>query len=262
MPMRGENHRAVHLFYVLLKGNFMRSQFKKIAFFAATAASLASISPAYAEETAAEEASASDFDLSGAVAVTSDYRFRGVSLSNKDIAVQPTVTLKHSSGLYVGAWGSNITPNAGDDIEVDLYGGISGGSGITYDVGATYYVYPSVSGLDYVETYGKLGTTLGPVQAGLQLYYVPEQTNTGNKDNVYVGGSLGAGLPGTPVTLNATMGYENGAFGNEKVDWSLGASAVVKGFTLTAAYVDSNRDNVFALGDAKAGAVFTISYGF
>jgi uncharacterized protein (TIGR02001 family) len=241
----------------------MRNLVLKLAMVACSVGTIAA-TPVLAEDATAatEEAGGSDFTLTGGVALTTDYRFRGVSLNGKDFAVQPTLTLKHSSGLYAGAWGSNISPNPGSDIELDLYAGFAGGSSVTYDVGVTRYTYPGATGLAYVETYGKLGHTLGPVTAGVQVYYVPEQNNTGNNDNIYVGGSLGAGLPGTPITVNATAGYEDGAFGNKKIDWTLGASYVAKGFTLTAAYVDSNRDNVFALGDGKAGAVFTIGYSF
>ena len=38
--------------------------------------------------------------LSGEIAVVSDYRFRGISLSDEEIALQPTLTLSHDSGLY------------------------------------------------------------------------------------------------------------------------------------------------------------------
>ncbi len=45
--------------------------------------------PAFAQE---EEAPSGPFTLSGGIAVTSDYRFRGISLSNEKVAVQPTLT--------------------------------------------------------------------------------------------------------------------------------------------------------------------------
>src|SRR3546814_8220482 len=61
--------------------------------------------------------------LSGEVAVVSDYRFRGLSLSDEEIALQPTLTLSHESGLYAGVWGSTMpdSPLSGK-FELDLYG--------------------------------------------------------------------------------------------------------------------------------------------
>ncbi len=227
-------------------------------------------SPAFAQDAPAhehkppnaveEEQVSGPFDIAVNFAVVSDYRFRGVSLSDKDFAFQPSITVSHESGIYVGVWASNVAPNAGDDVEVDLYAGFAGGDALTYDIGATYYVYPGASGLNYYEFIGKLGTTVGPATLGATIGYVPSQSNLGNRDNIYLGTNVAVGLPGTPLTLTASIGYdEGGVFGTKKTDWSLGATATVQGFTIGASYVDSNR---FLGGLAGAGAVFSISYGF
>lgn len=219
--------------------------------------------PAFAQDAAAEEASG-PITLTGGAAVVSDYRFRGVSLSNKDFALQPYLTVKHESGLYAGVWASNIADNAGDDLEVDLYAGFSGGEELTYDIGATYYLYPGVSSFNYVEFTGKLGSTIGPATVGVQLSYVPSQDNTGNQDNIYYGTNATIALPDSPISIVGSMGIEDGAFsvGDEKVDWSLGLTAAVSGFTLGASYVDTNRRSTFAFKDSSAGVVFSVSYGF
>jgi uncharacterized protein (TIGR02001 family) len=245
----------------------MRNQIFKLTALGIAINALAFAAPAMAQDTSKTDENASDFSLSGGVTVVSDYRFRGVSLSNKQVAVQPTLTVKHSSGLYAGVWGSNITPNVGDDLEVDLYAGYAGGAGpITYDLGATYYVYPGASGFNYAEITGKLGTTVGPASLGAQVSYVPKQgTNTNNLDNIYLGSNASIGIPTTPFTLTASVGYEDGAFGNKKVDWSLGATANVAGFTLGASYVDTNRNiqgNPITRNLGGAGAVFSLGYSF
>jgi uncharacterized protein (TIGR02001 family) len=217
--------------------------------------------PAWAQEadSAPVEEASGPIDVSITLAAVSDYRFRGVSLSDKDPAFQPSITIAHESGFYVGAWGSNIADNAGDDVELDLYAGFSGGEALTYDLGLTYYLYPGVSSANYAEVIGKLGTTIGPVQLGGTLAYAPSQDGTGNQDNVYLGGNASLGIPTTPLKLNASLGFEDGAFGDKKMDWSLGLTADVAGFTLGASYVDTNR---FVGGLGKAGAVFSVSYGF
>ncbi len=241
----------------------MRKSIFKLAAVSVAMSALAVSAPAFAQEEAAEEASG-PFTLTGGIAVVSDYRFRGVSLSDKDFAVQPYVTLKHESGLYAGVWASNLAENAGDDLEVDLYAGFSGGDAVTYDIGATYYVYPGVSSFNYVEFTGKLGTTVGPATIGGQLSYVPSQDNTGNSDNVYLATNAAVAIPNTPITLTGSVGLEDGAFtaGSSKIDWSLGATAAVSGFTLGVAYVDTDRRSTFAFKDSAAGVVFTLAYGF
>lgn len=236
----------------------MRKQILSLAAVCAAVGSFAAATPAFAQDEEAEEAEG-PISVSGGIAVVSDYRFRGVSLSDKDFAVQPTITISHESGLYLGAWASNIADNAGDDMEVDIYAGFAGGDAVTYDIGATYYIYPGVSSFNYVEFIGKTGTTVGPVTLGGILAYAPSQDGTGNQDNIYVGGTASLGIPNTPLTLTSSLGLEDGAFGNNKVDWSLGVTASVAGFTLGASYVDTNR---FVGGLGKAGAVFSVSYTF
>ena len=241
----------------------MRNSILKLASMSVAMSAMAMSVPAFAQEEATEEA-AGPITLTGGAAVVSDYRFRGVSLSDKDFALQPYLTVKHESGLYAGIWASNIADNAGDDLEVDLYAGFSGGEELTYDIGATYYLYPGVSSFNYVEFTGKLGSTIGPATVGVQLSYVPSQDNTGNQDNIYYATNATIALPDSPISIVGSMGIEDGAFsvGDEKVDWSLGLTAAVSGFTLGASYVDTNRRSTFAFKDSSAGVVFSVSYGF
>lgn len=237
----------------------MRKQIFKLAAVSVALSAMSVSGVAFAQD--AEEEKASSFDVVGGVAVVSDYRFRGVSLNNEDFAFQPTLTIKHDSGLYLGVWGSNIAANPGDDLEVDVFGGFSGGDVVTYDIGATYYLYPGVSAFNYIELTGKLGTTIGPATVGAQLSYAPSQGGTGNTDNIYLGTNAAVGIPNTPLTLTGSVGYEDGAFsyGGDKVDWSVGLTASKYGFTAGVSYVDSNR---FVGGLGDAGVVFSLSYGF
>ena len=86
--------------------------------------------------------------LSYNVGVVTDYRYRGISQSRLQPAVQGGVDFAHSSGAYVGAWASTIkwVKDAGgdSDVELDIYGGYKGSAGaVSYDVGVLTYVYPS-----------------------------------------------------------------------------------------------------------------------
>ena len=61
--------------------------------------SLAAVaSPAFAEDTAPPPA----VTVNGTAAIVSDYRFRGISQSNKRFAVQGSITVAHESGVYGG----------------------------------------------------------------------------------------------------------------------------------------------------------------
>lgn len=77
--------------------------------------------------------------ISANVGVVSDYRFRGISQSNEEPALQGGVDYAHDSGVYLGLWGSSV--EFGDaSAEIDLYGGW-GGSFNAVDVkfGGVYY---------------------------------------------------------------------------------------------------------------------------
>jgi uncharacterized protein (TIGR02001 family) len=85
--------------------------------------------------------------LSYNVGAVSDYRYRGISQSRLEPALQGGIDYADKSGFYVGAWGSTIKwiKDAGatdGSVEIDLYGGYKGAVGdVAYDVGFLRYEY-------------------------------------------------------------------------------------------------------------------------
>jgi uncharacterized protein (TIGR02001 family) len=223
---------------------------------------LAQDAAAPASEAIAAEAPAKTFDFDLTLAGVSDYRFRGVSLSDKDPAFQPQVAITHNpSGLYARVWASNIADNGGDSIEIDLVGGISREiGGFTFDVGATYYAYPGAKANEYVELIGVVSHDIGPASVGVTFAYSPKQSAIGNVDGKYA--AINASLPikGTPLTLAGSFGFEDNGFYDNKKDWTLGVTADVLGFTIGAAYVDTSHTSGDPLGDP--GAIISISRTF
>ena len=74
-----------------------------------------------------------------------DYRFRGISQTNKQPAFQGGFDFAHKSGFYLGNWNSNVDAGMynGANLEMDFYGGFKGSfDAFSYDVGALYYYYP------------------------------------------------------------------------------------------------------------------------
>ena len=213
------------------------------------------------DTSAKPEAPKGAFDLSIGFAGVSDYRFRGISLSNKKAAAQPSITLTHESGFHIGAWGSNITPNDGDDIELDLVAGYGKTVGpITFDVNATRYVYPGTHGIDYWEFIGTANHQFGPETIGGTFAYTPKQGDAAPKRGIYYALNGSVAIPKTPLTATASFGIEDNAFYSNKRDWSVGLSADVVGFSVGAAWVDTGHVNGDPLG--KGRAVFSVSRTF
>lgn len=221
-----------------------------------------------------EDEAASAFELSGNVALVSDYRFRGVSFSDGDPALQGGIDLAHSSGFYVGTWASTISGGGPyGELELDVYAGWSGdvSDGVTVDVGLLYYIYPTENELanllgvetDYFEPYASIGTTLGPVGATLGVAYAWDQDSLGGDDNLFIYTDFEMGIPNTPITLTAHLGYTDGVFATagdgDSFDWGLGASwAITDSLSLGVNYVDTEGPAVEDFTDA--GIFFTLGY--
>jgi uncharacterized protein (TIGR02001 family) len=58
---------------------------------------------------AAEKEAKSDFTTSGSVGLFSQYIFRGLTQTDRRPALQGNFDINHSSGLYLGAWASNVS---------------------------------------------------------------------------------------------------------------------------------------------------------
>ena len=129
---------------------------------------------------AADAAPTSDLTVSYHVGLYSQYIFRGLTQTDRKPALQGGVDLTHSSGFYLGAWGSNISwlrdkygpgttsesetfYKSGGNLELDLYGGFRtelGKSGVGIDLGVLQYWYPgSERGRSTGNGYAQANTT-------------------------------------------------------------------------------------------------------
>ncbi|SEK88145.1 conserved hypothetical protein [Sphingomonas palmae] len=227
----------------------------------------------------AETAPPPALTVSGSVGIASDYRFRGVSQSDEQLASQGGITVAHQSGLYVGTWASNLAgwgTFGGANMELDLIGGYKAklADNATLDVGLTWYMYPGgADKTDFAEPYAKLTGTAGPATLTAGVAYAPKQQaigkwyNTGadaaagvynrpgaKDDNLYLWGDGAAAVPGTPFTAKAHVGHSWGQDGlgpnatavsptGAYWDWSLGADATYKNLTFNVSYVDTDISN-------------------
>ncbi|MEW4448673.1 TorF family putative porin [Qipengyuania sp. JC766] len=217
----------------------------------------------------------SEIEISGNVALTSDYRFRGVSLSNGDPAIQGGIDVAHESGIYVGTWASSIEggPSFGE-MELDLYAGWSGdvADGVGLDVGILYYLYPTENidaNVNYWEPYASISGSLGPAEAELGIAYAWDQDSLGG-DNLYVYTDFSTGVPNTPISLNAHIGYTDGVLAppilagttdDTGFDYSIGASATFFGkLEASVAYVAVDGPEVDGLTDDTVVATLSMSF--
>jgi len=209
------------------------------------------------------------FTLSGSGTATSDYRFRGISQSNGDPALQATAVLDHESGFYAGGFASTLS----DDLrpgEFELSGYVGYMREIMpatdIDVGVQLYGFPknvSIDDASYFEPYAALRHTLGPVTAEVGAAYAPEQEALADNDSLYVYGDVSGGVPFTPVTITARVGYTSGPARftglSDYLDWRVGAEYRRGPATLALEYVDTDVPDA---PDADAALVASLRLGF
>jgi uncharacterized protein (TIGR02001 family) len=114
---------------------------------------------AFAQATPAPEAS----PVTANVTIVNDYRYRGISQSNFQPAIQGGFDYAHESGFYIGNWNSSIswlsdsysvasTPaQIGAPLEMDFYAGFKKefiAPGFATDIGVLQYYYPISGGLN------------------------------------------------------------------------------------------------------------------
>jgi uncharacterized protein (TIGR02001 family) len=218
---------------------------------------------AFAGTAHADDAESGGWELSGEIGVVSDYQYRGYSLSGSDWALQGGLTVTAPSGFYASVWSSKIeeygigSDGDGAKFEVDLsLGRAFSAGGLDWDASYQYYGYPDGSNVDYSEFLLSASRTTGAFTATAGIQYAPSQDNLGNEDNVYlyVGGDFAP--ENWPVSLNAQIGHEDGAFADGKLDWQIGLAKSVGPVSLSLLYTDSDGPG------AEGGVVGGITLAF
>ncbi|WP_340316452.1 TorF family putative porin [Rhizorhabdus argentea] len=244
---------------------------------------VASAAPALAQDDVKE------FTLTGSAALVSDYRFRGISQSDRRLAAQASATITHESGLYASFWSSSIASDTvypGANAELDLIAGYSKTiSGFTLDGGVLYYVYANADAhvnSDFFEPYGSIKTTVGPVTAKGGFAYAFKQKATlspinpaghTKDDNLYLYGEVSGSIPDTGFSLLGHVGYSKGrsylTLGlKDYMDWNVGASYTWRNATFTVSYVDTDIKSRFGVygshnrNQVKGGVVGAATYAF
>lgn len=220
-----------------------------------------------------------DFTITGNAGMFSDYRFRGISQTNNDIAFQGGFDLTHKSGFYAGIWNSNVGFGGGsangNGLETDIYGGYTFpvGKDVTLDVGLLKYVYSGTqqqttqnanefTKFDTLETYFK-ASAYGFTGA---FYYALSDDYFGTSDQSIGTIAKRADMSGSTymnlaykyafndkLSLTAAVGktkFEKPVASNLEgtglidsyVDYSIGVTYNLSGFDLGLTYVDGNKN--------------------
>ncbi|MDP9109003.1 MAG: TorF family putative porin [Pseudomonadota bacterium] len=212
----------------------------------------AAVAATFASSAALAEEAKPENEIAFNAALTSDYRYRGISQTRLQPALQGGADYTNNpTGLYLGTWLSTIkwTKDAGGggDIEWDIYGGKRGeiAKDISYDVGVLTYLYPS-NGLqpdaNTTEVYGQIG--YGP----MYLKYSHSVTNLfgfqDSKNSGYI--DLGANVDlANGLVANLHVGHQSvkNNTSSSYSDWKIGLTKDFGIATLAGAVIGTNTSS-------------------
>jgi uncharacterized protein (TIGR02001 family) len=200
----------------------------------------------------------SPYTVTGNMGIFTDYRFRGISQTFDQPAIQGGIDYSHTSGFYLGNWNSNVNGLFFPDgsIEMDFYGGYKKGFGdVTLDVGLLQYYYPGAKiGTEKLDT---LEAYVGVAWKWLTAKY---SITTGDYFGLSAstsGACTGSDSKGSGY-LDVSAAYEImpkltlvGHYGNQSIkdcspleysDYKIGLTYDMNGWLLGAAYIDTDAD--------------------
>lgn len=229
-------------------------------------AALALSGAAFAQTKAPEP----DYTLSYNIGVVTDYRYRGISQSRREPALQGGADFVHKNGFYLGTWASTITwikdstvaPNSSKGaVEIDVYGGYKGSINDTfsYDVGGLQYWYagnnlgdtPGFANANTFELYGALTASIFTAKYShslTNLFGTPNSKSSGYLD-LSANFDLGSGWSVVPHLGNQHIRN----FGSY-MDYSLTLAKDIDGLVLSAAAVGTNWKSHFGAPYTLAGS--------
>ena len=195
--------------------------------------------------------------LSGYAAVTSDYRFRGISQNDRQITPEASINWAGPIGFYAGTWwaktewlgatGTESQPS----YEADFYAGKHTDlDGTDLNVEAYYYSYPDyhkgffgTPSASYYETIVQLAHTFGALTVTATGAWSPEWS-LGGGNGYYVEGT--ASYAATDwLSVSGNVGHQwvdaASSFGStDYTHWDLGATATYKNWVLDVRYIDTS----------------------
>jgi uncharacterized protein (TIGR02001 family) len=209
--------------------------------------------------------------VSGSVALLTDYVYRGVSQTLEEAALQGELRWTHEeSGFYIAAWASNVDfiPSGGIDDDADLeIDGLLGinrkiGENMSWGAGLTYYYYPGTApGVDY--DFLELNLTYGYRWLTFGLNYSDDVIASDETGIDYV---VSASIPlADKLTLGATVGYWDldDALGDSYTRWEARLAYDFGQAVLAVSYHDTDSSGEGLFGEnATERVVVGVSRAF
>lgn len=217
----------------------------------------------------AEDASESNDNpvVAGGVTLATDYRLRGISQTSGEPTVQGFMEVVFDTGLYAGAWASNLDFGNLDSSSLELDPYVGYGASISEEFGwDVIYTLYTFQGSDADLDYGEIMLNLYYKGLTLGYAYADDYSNLGKSaDYLELNYSMDIG---NNISLDLHAGYSSGNYwekfdiGNH-ADYAIGLSTSLARLDFSLAYlfndVDIDRIGEFDNSDLL---LFSISRNF
>lgn len=211
-------------------------------------------------------------NFSASVALSSNYLFRGISLSDDRPAISGSFDWGYN-GFYAGVWGSSLSAVETESLEMDYYAGYVGEvGGLTYSLDFLYYDYPGqadsgdpedIGDLNYIEYGGSLSYTFDVDYAptiGLSVLHSPDfYAETGSATAYET--SFGLSLP-MDISLGMHYGVQDlddKYYDPDSYDYyGIDLTKSVAGFDITVGYSDTDSDGEAFQGSGDTSELYLV----
>lgn len=197
------------------------------------------------------------FSIDGYIGGTTDNRDRGVSLSDRDLALTGSVGAFHDSGFYFGIDAGTVDTFNGADGRLEFFTGYSLDTGdYVYDFSFELDSFHGDSSQYYPEFKASVSRDFGLAFTRAGVAYAPEgRWLNPSSDSVYTFADLEIPVPHMPaITIISHVGRDFRSDAQNLWDWSVGVSAFVGDAELSLVYDDSDFADRISAGRVIFGA--------
>jgi uncharacterized protein (TIGR02001 family) len=206
--------------------------------------------------------------LYGALGVTSDYRYNGVSYSDGSPALQGYLHWWRPDGFYAGLWVTGVEFNdpQNTSVEGDLYAGRNfelGRTRITVETLYTFFPDTSTPGptYDFLQLKLRVARSFRAFTLGAMSAWTPEASyaaGTAWRATIDAAYDIDQRLK-----LTANVGRRWGERGVDRSYWDAGITASAQHLSLDVRYVDTNlARRECGVGKCSAAVVATLMWRF
>lgn len=224
-----------------------------------------------------ESASIGIGELTGNFDITSNYVFRGLSLSNNLPAFQGGLTYTFlKPGIYLNVWGSSTSLSDPihqeiATVEIDTIIGIANNitDNFNYNISFARYNYPKAPSAQYNELIAKFAYTISAITLNAEVDYSNNVFNS-SKDGTYYNARLDFDIPSRfifkieDVTASGSYGHYSlpkSAGLNSFNDYMFGLKKKISNYTLTVAWTTTDgKFDYGTLDDAHLLATLAVDF--